>query len=196
MALKRKRTDTGPMSVPRSGLRPRIVIDGMRRAATRSEPQSLRDPFHVLGDHEVELIISHLDAKDTETLRRVSTLWRASSEYHCGRNMLLQHFPGMESKALNCQTREEMNLLFRRCRTHDGPVNSSYVLYKLTTIYSVSEGKPQSWTRYSSYQVYRCRGLGSARWNSFLVQHRRPSLSPSLTVIQFRNVKETRVQAS
>ena len=118
MALKRKRTDTEPMSVPRSGLRPRIVKDGMRRAATRSKLQSLRDPFHVLGDHEVELIISHLDAKDTETLRRVSTLWKASSEYHCGRNILLQHFPEMESKARNCESREEMNLLFRRCRTH------------------------------------------------------------------------------
>lgn len=82
---------------------------------TRRFLPSLQDPFHVLGDHEVREIITHLGARDTETLRRVSRLWKASAEYHCERSLLLQHFPWMAIKISQRTTKEEVNLLFRRC---------------------------------------------------------------------------------
>lgn len=73
-----------------------------------------RDPFDVLVDDAVHLVISHVSARDTETLRRVSKLWKASSEAHCGRNALQKHFPLAAAKTKGCGSRLEENLLFRR----------------------------------------------------------------------------------
>ncbi|MCJ1469510.1 hypothetical protein MMC07_008143 [Pseudocyphellaria aurata] len=73
-----------------------------------------RDPFDVLVDDAVHLVISYLAARDTETLRRVSKLWKASSEAHCGRNALQQHFPLAAAKTKGCGSRLEENLRFRR----------------------------------------------------------------------------------
>ena len=95
-------------------LRERTAQGKVVRVTGKFSP-SLQDPFHVLGDHEVQEIITHLDVRDTETLRRVSRLWKASAEYHCERSILLQHFPWMAIKISQSTTREELNLLFRRC---------------------------------------------------------------------------------
>ena len=88
------------------------------RKVSRPRKQNLRDPFHTLSDDEVSLIIALLPVRDTETLRRVSKLWKASSEYHCGKSALLKHFPWAIAKAEKCETREAANLQFRRCRSY------------------------------------------------------------------------------
>lgn len=82
----------------------------------RSAKKHLRDPFHVLNDDEVRLIITLLPARDTETLRRVSKLWKASSEFHCGKSALLEYFPWAASKVNKFISWEEANLQFRRYR--------------------------------------------------------------------------------
>lgn len=76
--------------------------------------KNLRDPFNVLDDDTVFLIISHLSATETEILRRVSKLWKASSEAHCGRNALQKHFPLAAARIQGYGSREEENLRFRR----------------------------------------------------------------------------------
>ncbi len=86
------------------------------RIVPRSAKKNKRDPFHVLNDDEVHQIITLLPARDTETLRRVCKLWKASSEYHCGKLALLKHFPWVASKADRFISREEANLQFRRYR--------------------------------------------------------------------------------
>lgn len=85
------------------------------RRVFRPLNENQRDPFHTLSDDEVHLIIALLPAGDTETLRRVSKLWKASSEYHCGKAALVRHFPWAAEKANRCETREAANLQFRRC---------------------------------------------------------------------------------
>ena len=115
MAQKRKYGALEAPSQPtRYGLRERTAQGKLVRVIQRLLP-SLQDPFYVLGDHEVRAIITHLEARDTETLRRVSRLWKASAEYHCERGLLLQHFPWMATKISQSTTRGELNLLFRRC---------------------------------------------------------------------------------
>ena len=89
------------------------------RIVPRPQEHNLRDPFHTLSDDEVSLIIALLPAKDTETLRRVSKLWKRSSEYHCGKSALLKYFPWAIAKADRCETRGAANLQFRRCRMYD-----------------------------------------------------------------------------
>ena len=93
------------------------VIDKGKQKAT-SEPRTInpQDPFDLFDAGIVRMIIAELDAPDTETLRRVSKLWKASSEFHCGRTMLRQHFPEAaanlsEDEPGSC---EEENLRFRR----------------------------------------------------------------------------------
>lgn len=78
------------------------------------ENQNLRDPFNVLDDDAVFLIVEQLSARETEILRRVSKLWKASSEAHCGRNALKKHFPLAAAKVEGCGSRKEENLRFRR----------------------------------------------------------------------------------
>ena len=95
-------------------LRERTAQGKLRRVTGKFEP-SLQDPFYVLGDHEVRKIITLLEARDTEILRRVSRLWKASAEYHCAKSLLLQNFPWMATKLSQSATRDEWNLLFRRC---------------------------------------------------------------------------------
>lgn len=81
----------------------------------RPDKKSLRDPFRALAADIVFLIIHHLPARDTEILRRVSKLWKESSEAHCGRNALQKHFPLFSARADSRGSWEEENLRFRRC---------------------------------------------------------------------------------
>jgi len=75
-----------------------------------------RDPFQHLGDDVVHLIITNLAAKDTETIRRVSQFWKATSEYHCGKATVTQHLPWAASQDLLGLTKEDINLQYRRQR--------------------------------------------------------------------------------
>ena len=97
----------------------RVPKEKAPRRVPRPQKRNLRDPFHTLGDDEVHLIIALLPEGDTETLRRVSKLWKASSEYHCGKGALMRHFPWATAKANRCETREAANLQFRRCCTYN-----------------------------------------------------------------------------
>ncbi len=93
---------------------PRLVSDRV----LRSTPPGRRDPFDKLGDTEVGLITSFLSARDTEILRRVSKQWKGYSEYfHSTEAAVLRHFPWAAARAKKCGSREEFNLLFRRCGT-------------------------------------------------------------------------------
>lgn len=81
--------------------------------------ENRRDPFNVLKDDAVFLVIDRLSARETEILRRVSKLWKASSEAHCGRNALRKHFPLVAAKTEGCGSRVEENLRFRRHCTYE-----------------------------------------------------------------------------
>ena len=75
------------------------------------------DPFKYLGDDEIYIIISNLSARDTETLRRVSQLWKATSEYHCSQSILTQKLPWASTQNLMELSKNETNLHYRRHRT-------------------------------------------------------------------------------
>ncbi len=77
-----------------------------------------RDPFQHLGDDVVHLIITNLGPKDTETIRRVSRFWKATSEYHCGKATLIQHLPWAACQDLLGSTKEDINLQYRRQRMY------------------------------------------------------------------------------
>ena len=70
------------------------------------------DPFLVLPDNVVALIVHELSAVDTENLRRVSKTWKATSEFFNANQALGTHFPKLKTKVL--RTPEESNLEFRR----------------------------------------------------------------------------------
>ena len=73
-----------------------------------------RDPFQHLNDDEIQQIIGYLQPKDTEILRRVSKFWKATSEFHCGKSVLLQHLPWAASHDLDSWSNGEINLYYRR----------------------------------------------------------------------------------
>ena len=75
-----------------------------------------KDPMQVLHYDVIALIIFALDPADTETMRRVSKLWKAVSERHCGNGLLLKHFPSACSIYNNNLSREQANLVYRRRR--------------------------------------------------------------------------------
>lgn len=84
----------------------------------KSSPPSVgrHDPFQRLNDDVIFTVVSMLRPVDTETLRRVSKLWKATSEFHCGQKLLHQHLPATILSTHNVCTREEANLQYRRAR--------------------------------------------------------------------------------
>lgn len=88
--------------------------------------ENRRDPFNVLDDDAVFLVIEQLSARETEILRRVSRLWKASSEAHCGRNALKKHFPLAAAKRQGCGSRVEENLHFRRHRMYRALISHAW----------------------------------------------------------------------
>lgn len=93
-----------------------VVDKGKQSAVSAPQPFNPSDPFDVFDADIVRIIITELDATDTETLRRVSKLWKAISEFYCGRTFLRQHFPeaaGSLSENVIGSVEEE-NLRFRR----------------------------------------------------------------------------------
>ena len=71
-----------------------------------------KDPMQVLNDDMIATIIYLLAPADTEIMRRVSKLWKATSEHHCGNGLLLRHFPSATYD--NSLSREQANLAYRR----------------------------------------------------------------------------------
>ena len=96
-------------------LKPKSLAPRRKRRIPRSAGLNPKDPFQCLGDDEVSMIITHLPAVATETLRRVSKLWKFKSEYHNGNEALRNHFDHVEGKKRSSYTnREDANLRFRR----------------------------------------------------------------------------------
>jgi hypothetical protein len=91
-------------------------VVGERRPSDGRGPTmtNQRDPFDMLDDGIIHMIICQLSACETEVLRRVSRLWKASSQAHCGRSALLQHFPEAATNLEGQGSIEEENLRFRR----------------------------------------------------------------------------------
>ncbi|KAL8828352.1 MAG: hypothetical protein Q9191_002634 [Dirinaria sp. TL-2023a] len=92
---------SGPVSRSAKKTSPRKLI----RGASRNE----RDPFQYLNDDEIVQIIGHLSSRDTETMRRVSKFWKATSE-----RVLLRFFPEADACDLDTLSSEETNLYYRR----------------------------------------------------------------------------------
>ena len=84
--------------------------------AVPSQTVNPRDPFAVFDAGIAYMIVSQLSAVDTESLRRVSKVWKAASEAHCGRLALLRHFPeaAVHVRDEAPGSAEEENLRFRR----------------------------------------------------------------------------------
>ncbi|MCJ1483672.1 hypothetical protein MMC06_003840 [Schaereria dolodes] len=76
--------------------------------------RNARDPFQCLDDNVVGTIISFLPASDTEILRRVSKVWKSTSEFHCGNEAIHRHFAHVGETRSEYRTRKEANLYFRR----------------------------------------------------------------------------------
>ena len=93
------------------------VDKGKQKAISAPRTINPQDPFDVLDADTVRIIIiTELDAPDTETLRRVCKRWKASSELHYGRAFLRQHFPEATASLSEDEIKavEEENLRFRR----------------------------------------------------------------------------------
>ena len=97
---------SGPASRPTKKTLPKKL--------TRPTKTNGRDPFQHLNDDEIHQIIRYLDAKDTETMRRVSKFWKATSEHHCSKSVLLQHLPWATSNDIDSLSNEELNIYYRR----------------------------------------------------------------------------------
>lgn len=81
----------------------------------RLATNNIYDPFERLGDDEVGIIISFLPTCTTETLRRVSKLWKFKSESHNGNEASRRHFS--HERTGDWASKEEANVKFRRrCR--------------------------------------------------------------------------------
>lgn len=96
---------------------PIVDVDkGKQKAISAPRTINPLDPFDVFDAGTVRIIITELDAPDTETLRRVCKRWKASSEFHCRRALLRQHFPEATASLSEDEiwSVEEENLRFRR----------------------------------------------------------------------------------
>lgn len=73
-----------------------------------------RDPFQHLNDDEIHQVVSYLDPKDTESMRRVSKFWKITSEYYCTKSVLKQCLPWTATQDLESLPSAFMNLYYRR----------------------------------------------------------------------------------
>lgn len=105
---------------PRSSQKPAMA----KYHATRYKIRTRKDdPFRVLPDNVVGLIVQELPAVDTETIRRVSKTWKATSEFFNANLALRTHFPMATTKRLVAPN--EPNLEFRRlCKYNPSPCQS------------------------------------------------------------------------
>lgn len=97
-----------------SGPVPRSAKKTSPRKLIRPANRNGRDPFQHLNDDVIRPIICYLNPKDTETMRRVSKFWKATSEHYCGKSMLLRYFPWAATCDIDTLSSEEINLYYRR----------------------------------------------------------------------------------
>lgn len=72
------------------------------------------DPFAILSDLEITLVLGYLSAQDAVCIRRVSTLWKARVDFRLSKAAIGRHFPGAsEAKAVYANWEEEA-VAFRR----------------------------------------------------------------------------------
>ncbi len=103
---------TKPANIPK-GTRVKRHIAKTKYYATRHRLWTRkRDPFQVLPDNVVALVVHKLSATDTENLRRVSKTWKATSEFFNANQALRTHFPKVMTKGIGFPN--EPNLEFRR----------------------------------------------------------------------------------
>lgn len=114
--MSSKPTSNNNQNQERSSSNIDIVEKGKQGAVTALQTMNQSDPLNVFDADIVRIIITKLDAADTETLRRVSKLWKAISEFYCGRTFLRQHFPEAAASLGENEiwSVEEENLRFRR----------------------------------------------------------------------------------
>lgn len=89
-----------------------------RSAVRRPKNKNAKDPFDCLVDDVVGIIVSLLPVQATETLRRVSRLWKATSEYHNDIRAIRRHFNYLGEGLKSFDSKEEANLHFRRLREY------------------------------------------------------------------------------
>ncbi|MCJ1402895.1 hypothetical protein MMC11_006116 [Xylographa trunciseda] len=125
----------------------------------------IMDPFKYLGDDEIKLIIIFLPARDTETLRRVSKLWKACSEFHNGGEALVRHFGHVGVTPRTFDTPEEANLAFRRRLCHQenlriGKATSSSRVSRIRS-WDIKNGNFM-WAKWSIIRIQSVQTLNSA----------------------------------
>lgn len=80
-------------------------------AATTTKPH---DPFDILSDLEITLILGYLPAEDIVRIRRVSTLWKSCVEFRLSKAAIGRYFPGAPEAGTVYAGLEEGGLAFIR----------------------------------------------------------------------------------
>lgn len=144
------------------------VVDNDKQKAV-SAPQTINpsDPFDFFHGDIAYRIISELDAADTELLRRVSKLWKATSEFCCRRTLLSQHFPEAAASLSENEmgSDEEENLRFRRhCKflTQTAVAKETTVTFGETNPFtrSISSSELPAWIRHKNLVFRRDKFVG------------------------------------
>lgn len=85
---------------------------GYRESPTKM--QRTNDPLAILGDLEMDLVLSFLSVRETIVIRRVSTLWKARIDFRLTSSAIRRHYPTAEEAQTVYRTRDEEALAFRR----------------------------------------------------------------------------------
>lgn len=72
------------------------------------------DPFAILSDLEITLVLGYLSAQDIVCIRRVSTLWKTCVEFRLSRAAIGRYFPGAPEAGTVYAGLEEEALAFIR----------------------------------------------------------------------------------
>lgn len=72
------------------------------------------DPFAVLSDLEITLVLSFLSVEETISIRRVSTLWKVTVDFRLSKAAIGRHFRGATEANAAYSNWEEEALAFRK----------------------------------------------------------------------------------
>lgn len=75
------------------------------------------DPLAILGDLEVNLMLSFLSVPETIVIRGVSTLWKARIEFRLTSAAIRRHYPSSEEGQVIYHTRADEASAFIRAGT-------------------------------------------------------------------------------
>lgn len=79
------------------------------------------DPLAVLGDLEMDLVLSFLSVSETIIIRGVSTLWKARVDFRLTSSAIRRHYPTSEEAQTIYCTRDEEALAFRKAGKFSTP---------------------------------------------------------------------------